>query len=173
MQESSPPRNQQYRNQNANEEFYSPQAPYESSQNQNYYTPQQREEEFYEYEGPQEEYQEEYYETEQPIQFSQNTTIEIAEQVFTEKVKKLQKQIRDLTEFKSIFEAKVDDLSERLKRMERVFDKMQLTIIDKVSGYGQNLDLIKKEMNMIEDSFAKIVNPIVEREEHKRMEHKK
>lgn len=170
LQENSPPQAQQYQQNNPSpeqqEQLYSPQTPQNTTPQQptqNYYTPNQREEEYYSYEDSPETYEEEYYETEPATDYSSNTTIEIAEQVFSEKTKKIQKQLRDLTEFKTIFETKVEDLSERLKRMEKVFDKMQLTIIEKVGHYGENLNLMKKEMNMIEDSFTKLVNPLVDK----------
>ncbi|MBT4376071.1 hypothetical protein HOD29_01725 [archaeon] len=165
LQEQSPPAEEQ--------ELYSPQKGENSQQPiQNYYTPQQREEEYYSYEDAPEGVEEEYYEAE-TTDYSPNTTIEIAEQVFAEKTKKMQKQLRDLTETKTILETKVEDLSERLKRMEKVFDKMQLTIIDKVSHYGENLNVMKKEMHMIEDSFTKLVNPLVDKYSQHKTSHKK
>jgi len=86
---------------------------------------------------------------------STDTMIEVAEQVFSEKIKKLSKEIRALTEFKTVFEVKVNNMTERLKRMERSFDSMQLQILEKVGDYGKGLDHVKKEMGMIEDSFSK------------------
>jgi hypothetical protein len=87
---------------------------------------------------------------------SSDTMIEIAEQVFSENLKVIEEQIRNLNEFKTIYSTRIDDINERLKRMEKYFDKMQMSIIDSVGGYGKELDLIKKEMDMIEDSFSKI-----------------
>jgi len=107
--------------------------------------------------------QEEYYE-EQPYDpnqqgggYSSDTMIEIAEQVFSEKIKKIEKQIKEMEEFKTIYSTRIDDMNERLKRMEKYFDKMQLEILEKVGEYGKGLNTIKKEMNMVEDSFSKIM----------------
>ena len=86
---------------------------------------------------------------------STDTMIEVAEQVFSEKIKKLSSDIKALTEFKAIFEVKVENMSERLKRMEKHFDSMQLQILEKVGEYGKSLSHVKKEMGMIEDSFSK------------------
>ena len=88
---------------------------------------------------------------------SSDTMIEIAEQVFSEKIKKIEKQMKELSEFKTIYSTKIDNINERLKRMEKYFDKMQLEILEKVGAYGKGLDTIKKEMNMIEDSFSKVM----------------
>jgi len=171
-QEQSPPKNQDYQQNTPppeqQEELYSPQTPYQQSSqlNQDYYTPQQREEEYYNYEdSPQEEvYEEEQYYEPEEENYNPTSIIEIAEQVFAEKTKKMHRQLRELIETKTILETKVEDLSDRLKRMEKVFDKMQLTIINKVSQYGEGLQTMKKEMNMIEDSFSKLINPLIEKQ---------
>lgn len=88
---------------------------------------------------------------------STDTMIEVAEQVFAEKVKKLSKELQELTEFKTIFEIKVENINERLKRMEKNFDKMQLDILGKVSEYGKGLDYMKKELDMVQDNFGKVM----------------
>ena len=36
-------------------------------------------------------------------------------------------------------------------------DKLQLAILDKVGSYGKNLDIVKKEMQMMQDSFGKVM----------------
>lgn len=87
--------------------------------------------------------------------------IEIAEQVFSEKIKKMQKQTEENTEFKALAQTKIDNVSERLKRIETMIDKLQITILEKVGSYGNNLENIKKEMSMMQDSFGKVVNKAV------------
>lgn len=87
---------------------------------------------------------------------STDTMIEVAEQVFLEKMKELAKEIKALTEFKTIFEIKVNNMTSRLERMEKNFDKMQLSILDKVSEYGRGIDHVKKELQMVEDSISKL-----------------
>lgn len=85
-----------------------------------------------------------------------DTIMEISEQVFAEKIKKISKEIKEFTTFKNIFEIKIENLSQRLERMEKQFDKMQLSILDKVGEYGKGLEYLKKELNMVEDSLTKI-----------------
>lgn len=123
----------------------------------------------------QEEYypQEGGYESGQQIQgqesYDTDTLIEIAEQVFLEKIKKEQKQISALNEFASLAETKISNHHERLKRIEEMMDKLQAAILEKVGTYGKNLDSIKNEMEMMQDSFGKMVPALHERnsEEHK------
>ncbi|NCN86585.1 hypothetical protein GW932_02030 [archaeon] len=109
--------------------------------------------------APQENYeQEEYYGGQEGYGMPQNTDtiIEVAEQVFEEKIRKITKELHEFREFKTIFETKVENINERLKRMEKSFDKMQLSILEKVGEYGKGLDYMKKELKMVEDSFTKV-----------------
>ncbi|PNX47553.1 MAG: hypothetical protein BV456_10845 [Thermoplasmata archaeon M8B2D] len=96
-----------------------------------------------------------------------DTTIEIAEQVFSEKSKEIQKNIDDLTEISTLVQSKIESFSERLKRIESTIDHLQSEILDKVGSYGSNLDSIKKEMSMMQDSFGKVVNSALDHSEHK------
>ncbi|MCH8945914.1 MAG: hypothetical protein IIA85_03255 [Nanoarchaeota archaeon] len=102
--------------------------------------------------------QEDYY---SPGEFDTSTIIEISEQVFSEKIQILQKKIEDVTEFKVLAESKMKNLLERITNIEKVINNLQISIIRKVGSYGENLENIKNEMSMMQDSFRKMVNPIV------------
>ena len=107
-------------------------------------------------------YQQEYYPQEGYDEYSSpagtdtDTIIEIAEQVFSEKMQKVQKQLEKLNEFKTLSQVKINSTAERLKRIETIIDNLQISILDRVGAYGKNLDNIKKEMSMMQDSFRKI-----------------
>lgn len=96
-----------------------------------------------------------------------DTMIEISEQVFSEKSKALQKSIDDLTEISTLLQSKIENFSDRLKRMEGTIDHLQSAILDRVGSYGSNLESIKKEMSMMQDSFGKIVNTAADNAEHR------
>lgn len=102
--------------------------------------------------------QEDYY---SPGEFDTSTIIEISEQVFSEKIQILQKKIEEVTEFKALTESKMTNLLERIKNIEKVINNLQISILKKVGSYGGNLENIKNEMSMMQDSFRKMVNPIV------------
>jgi len=97
--------------------------------------------------------------------------IEIAEQVFAEKMRKIQRQLEDLNEFKTLTETKLNNATSRLKRIEQVMDKLQMAILEKVGSYGRGLDSIKKEMSMMQDSFSKTLPALVSK--HHPTTHKK
>ncbi len=95
-----------------------------------------------------------------------DTIIEITEQVFSEKIKTIQKQVEDLTEFKVLAQTKIDNISDRLKRIELNIDRLQAEILEKVGSYGRGLEGIKKEMGMMQQSFGKIVSTVARKTEH-------
>lgn len=111
--------------------------------------------------------QEEYYPQESYPQqgggFDSNTIMEIAEQVFSEKTKKIENQLSELNGFKTITQTKVENIDERLKKIESMIDKLQITILEKIGSYGQNLGEIKKEMGMMQDSFGKMINQVADK----------
>ena len=87
--------------------------------------------------------------------FGTDNMIEIAEQVFEEKVKKLSQQISNFKEFSAISETKFYNYENRLKRIESIIENLQIKILEKVGSYGEGLNSIKKEMTMMQDSFSK------------------
>ena len=95
--------------------------------------------------------------------YDSSTIIEVSEEVFSEKVQPLQKKIDEVSEFKSLAESKMENMNERLKKIEKMIDSLQISILQKVGSYGDNLNGIKKEMGMMQDSFKKMVNPIAAR----------
>ncbi len=93
---------------------------------------------------------------------STDSMMDIAEQVFQEKTKKMQKQIDDFEQFKNLAMIQMQNVSERLKRIEEVFDKLQIAVIEKVGNYGKDLSSLKKEVSMVEDSFTKLAKNKIE-----------
>jgi hypothetical protein len=142
------------------QEFYTPQPQqeiYTPSPGQEYYAPQPQQE-YYPQEG---------YEYAPAETSDTDTLIEISEQVFSEKIKKLQKQVDEMSEFKNLAQTKIDHLAERLKKIETSLDRLQAAILEKVGSYGSGLDSIKKEMAMMQGSFGKMVNKIADKAEKK------
>ena len=106
--------------------------------------------------------QQEYY---QPPQqgASPETISEIAEQIVVEKISEIKKTTSNLIDFKTIIEAKVSSIDSRLKKIESTIEKLQSSIIGKVGDFGQAIEDIKNEMYGMEESFSKVINPLVEK----------
>ena len=86
-----------------------------------------------------------------------DTMIEIANQVFSEKIKKIQNQIEDISELKTLAQVKVANVDERLKRIEKMIDTLQIKVLEKVGSFGSELSSTKKEVSMLEDSLRKTI----------------
>lgn len=100
--------------------------------------------------------------------------MEVADQVFSEKIKKIQKVIETTSEATILLQNKFENLSDRLKKIENMIDKLQIAILEKVGSYGTNLNEIKKEMSMMQDSFSKMISSSTHTEsEHKKDSRKK
>jgi hypothetical protein len=84
-----------------------------------------------------------------------DTMVEISEQVFEEKISDIAKRVDSVDEFKILTQARMEHLNERLKRVESIIDRLQASILEKIGSYGSNLDSIKKEMSMMQDTFSK------------------
>lgn len=100
--------------------------------------------------------------------YDTDTIIEIAEQVFSEKIKREQKQINSLNEFATLVETRITNDHERIKRIESIIDKLQIAILEKIGSYGKDLDSIKNEMGMMQESFEKMVPILHERDEERK-----
>jgi hypothetical protein len=116
--------------------------------------------------GSQEYFSQEPYPQESYAGANADTMIEIAQQVFSEKMKKIQNQIDGLNEFKTIYSAKTDSVYERLKRIESIIDRLQSSILEKVGEYGQGIESVKKELTMMQDTYGKIVDAVSEKHHH-------
>ncbi len=92
----------------------------------------------------------------QNYSMNSETMIEVAEQVFSEKTKKIEDDLKTLKEARAIMAPALEDMNERLRRIEKQFDKMQIAILDKVGSFGKNIEAVKKEVEMVEDSFEKL-----------------
>jgi len=104
-----------------------------------------------------------YYEEYAPQQTSDIETInDIAEQIVEEKNVELKKQISAFTEFKDSLSLEVEKINERITRIENIFNELQIAILKKIGSYGESLQNIEKEMNMTQNSFSKILNPLTD-----------
>ena len=156
-----------YEQQQAPDQGYDQGQVYTPQPQQAYYPPQQQ--------GYQQDYgQQQGYYPQPQTTTNTDTMVEISEQVFDEKISDIAKRVDSVDEFKILTQARMEHLNERLKRMESIIDRLQASILEKIGSYGSNLDSIKKEMSMMQDTFSKTMGsnsnartsrPVVEEEE--------
>lgn len=122
-------------------------------------TPQEQETQY-----PQEQYQ---YPQDQPQQYqdyyqypsnlSSDTITEISEQVVSEKLSLIRDRLEKIIDLKNTFETQISQLDERLKRIEKIIDQLQLSVLQKIGEYASNINDIKHELIETQKSFKVLV----------------
>jgi hypothetical protein len=87
---------------------------------------------------------------------------DISEQIVNEKLEKLRKQILETVKIKTELLGKVEDIDNRLNRIEQTINTLQVAILGKIGEYGENMADLKSEMELTQDSFSKILDPLSE-----------
>jgi hypothetical protein len=139
--------------QQAQEQGYDQGQVYTPQPQQQAYYPQQQQQQGYQDYGQQQGYY-----PQQQTATNTDTIVEVSEQVFDEKISEIAKRVDSIDEFKVLTQARMEHLNERLKRIETIIDRLQASILEKIGSYGSNLESIKKEMSMMQDSFSKTMS---------------
>jgi|SRR3989344_1228989 len=98
---------------------------------------------------------------------SSDTIMEISEQVVSEKLSDVRKKLEGVSSFKAEIETKTEAIEDRLKRIEKIIDTLQTSVLKKVGDYVTNVEDIKKELIESQKTMAKAMSS----KHHK--EHKK
>ncbi|MCX6748129.1 MAG: hypothetical protein NT076_00845 [Candidatus Pacearchaeota archaeon] len=141
---------------------------YNPNQEQQEYAQQPNQEQTQQY--PQ--YQQYSYPQYQEYQPTSDTISEISEQIVEEKLNQVKKEIFKLSDFKTLSSKKLEDLNSRLERIESMLDKIQSSILGKIGEHMQNVQDIKQEMGMMQESFSKALNPLMSRANSQRHQEK-
>lgn len=89
---------------------------------------------------------------------------EISEQIVAEKFSEIRKQLEKVIDLKTGFESKVSYIDERLKRIEKVIDTLQSSVLRKVGDYVTNVQDLKTELVETQKTFAKLLQPQVQKQ---------
>jgi len=87
---------------------------------------------------------------------SSDVITEIAEQVVSEKMAQMRESLERTLDFRTVAEARIESLNERLRRMEKIIDKLQLSILEKVGEYLGDVKNLKKELVETQKSFKAV-----------------
>jgi len=141
-------------------EVYPPQSAPESESygQQDYYSSQGGQDGYYT-QTPQA-YSQDYYAPQSGV--DTETISEIAEQVATEKLNEFKKKTGDLVSFKNNIQDKVNDIDDRLKRIETTIDKLQQAIIGKIGEFGENNAMIHKDLENLHGTVSSLMNPLID-----------
>jgi len=87
---------------------------------------------------------------------------DIAGQMIEEKTQDLKKKVSALIKFKEDAGLELEKLNKKVEKIETEFNTLQTAILKKVGDYGEDIKNISKEMHTTQDSFSKMINPIVD-----------
>lgn len=94
-----------------------------------------------------------------------DTMNEIAEEVVAEKFLGIKNELEKVIDFRTTVQTKMDYLDERLKRIEKIIDRLQISILQKVGDYLTNTEDIKKEMVEMNKTFKSVSDAKPQRRE--------
>lgn len=90
------------------------------------------------------------------------TITEIAEQVIIEKIQELNKELGNIPTFKAETKEKIQNLDERLKKIENSIEKLQQAIIGKIGEFGESSAAIHKDLDNLHNTVSKLMNPLID-----------
>ena len=129
-------------------------------QDQQQYAPQDQQQDYYYPETPQAYPEQDYYAPQGGM--DTETISEIAEQVATEKLNEFKAKTGDLVSFKNTIQERVEDIDDRLKRIESSIDKLQQAIIGKIGEFGESNAAIHKDLDNLHGTVSKLMNPLID-----------
>ncbi|MEK6909071.1 MAG: hypothetical protein AABX23_03405 [Nanoarchaeota archaeon] len=88
---------------------------------------------------------------------SSDTIMEISEQIVSEKLSDVRKKLEKMSNFKTELETKTEAIEDRLKRIEKIIDMLQTSVLRKVGDYVTNVEDIKHELIETQKTFAKVL----------------
>jgi len=91
------------------------------------------------------------------------TVRDISRQETDEALKKVREQLNSLEKMKSEMKFEMQDIENRLIRVESVIDEIQSAIIKKIGEYGTAISNISQEVRATQNSFSKILNPVLDK----------
>ena len=80
------------------------------------------------------------------------TITDIADQIVAERLYKIKKDLDKVTDFRSTILAQISYLDERLKKIEKIIDTLQVTILQKVGDSLTNINDLKNELHETQKS---------------------
>ena len=102
-----------------------------------------------------------YNQYQQPIDIE--TIKDISSQIIEDSIGKLKEQIISVVKIKTDITLKIEEIEKRLEKVENIIQQLQFSIIKKMGEYGESISDISKEIRTTQDSFSKLINPILDK----------
>lgn len=86
---------------------------------------------------------------------------EIAEGIIAEKWDEFKEKIGDVSELKSYVESRLNELNDRVKRLEIAQDKLHAATLEKVEVQSRSVKTLGSEIQALEGTLGKVMKPLV------------
>jgi hypothetical protein len=90
------------------------------------------------------------------------TVKDISKQIVEESMQKIKEELSSLSKMKSEIKFEMQDMENRLVKIETIIQEIQTSIIRKMGQYGEAIQNISSEVRATQDSFSKLINPILD-----------
>jgi hypothetical protein len=94
----------------------------------------------------------------QPAGIGSDVITEIADQVVAERLAPLTNHIDKIIDMRSTLDSQMRFLDERLKRLEKIIDRLQLSLLQRVGEYVSNVEDIKTEITETQKTFKALLD---------------
>jgi len=91
------------------------------------------------------------------------TVRDVARQEIEDNLKKVKQDIDSLSKIKTELKFEIQNMDNRLARIESVIQELQSAIIRKMGEYGEAISGISEEVKATQNSFSKMINPIMDK----------
>ena len=91
------------------------------------------------------------------------TVRDIANQVVEEELSKIKMELKEMSRLKTDMKFQIQNIDNRLKKIESTISQLQSDIIRKVGEYGEAISDVSNEIKATQDSFSKLVNPLIDK----------
>jgi len=105
---------------------------------------------------------------EQQTYYSQAIDVEtvrdIARQESEEIIKKIRQDVEALNKLKTDMKFEIQNMDNRLSKVEAIIQELQTAIIRKMGEYGEAISGISQEVQATQSAFTKMVNPLLDKQ---------
>lgn len=91
------------------------------------------------------------------------TVRDIAKQEIEQSLKKIKDQVNSLEKMKTDLSFEVQNMDNRLNKIESVMQELQSAIIRKMGEYGESIQGISQEIKATQKSFSKMIDPLLDK----------
>lgn len=91
------------------------------------------------------------------------TSRDIAKQVVEESMQKVKEELASLSKMKSDMKFEMQDIENRIVKIETIIQELQTSIIRRMGQYGESIAGISNEIKATQESFSKMINPILDK----------